>query len=257
MDSPRRAATSVQSLERAFGLLELLANRDGACTLSELADGSGLAPATIHRLMATLAQRGYVRRAPGRRYVLGPRLIALGDGARRAFGSWVTHYLRELVELTGETANLAVLDSDHVLYVAQAPGKHAMRMFTEPGRRVDPHCTAVGKAMLARLSDEEVRALLGRTGMERHTATTLTTPRALIGQLRKIRSDGYALDEGEQEVGVRCVAVALDANPGLSAISVSGPLTRLTDGALTTIIPALIQVSKTLSAELDESDAQS
>ncbi|MDA8287783.1 MAG: IclR family transcriptional regulator [Actinomycetota bacterium] len=253
-DPTRRATNSVQSIERAFSLLELLATGGGARSLSELSAASGLAPATIHRLMGTLIERGYVRRASDRRYLLGPRLIALGDQASRAFGTWATQHLRELVELTGETANLAVLEGDLVLYVAQAPGKHAMRMFTEPGRRVEPHCTAVGKAMLARLDDPTVRAILERTGMARHTATTLTKPNALLAQLAKIREQGYALDDGEQEVGVRCVAVALDQGPSLTAISVSGPLARLTDQALKMIVPALSQVAKSLSAELDSTD---
>ena len=127
-----------------------------------------------------------------------------------------------------------------------------MRMFTEPGRRVDPHCTAVGKAMLAQLGEAEIRGILGRTGMARHTASTVTDPEDLLTQLEVIRGIGCTVDEGEQEVGVRCVAAALRTGPALAAISVSGPLARLTDEAVAAIVPALIRVAKGLAAELDE-----
>ena len=96
-------------------------------------------------------------------------------------------HLAHLVDEIGETANLAMLDGDQVAYVAQVPGRHSMRMFTEVGRRVLPHCTAVGKALLAASSDDEVRALLARTGMPRHTPHTLTEPGKLLAQLRRVR----------------------------------------------------------------------
>ena len=110
--------------------------------------------------MRTLVNRGYVRQEPSRRYSLGSRLIRLGDTSSRLLGAWLQPYLVELVALTDETANLAMLDGDEVVYIAQAPSPHQMRMFTEPGRRVRPHCTAVGKALLSQLPPDEVRAIL-------------------------------------------------------------------------------------------------
>ena len=139
----------VQSLERAFDLLERMADAGGEVGLSELAASSGLPLPTIHRLMRTLVSCGYVRQQPNRRYALGPRLIRLGESAARLLGTWARPYLARLVEETGETANMALLDGDEIVYVAQVPSKHSMRMFTEVGRRVLPHSTGVGKALLA------------------------------------------------------------------------------------------------------------
>lgn len=248
------SARSVQSLERAFELLERLAEAGGSASLSELAGSSGLPLATIHRLMGTLVGRGYVRRVSARRYALGPRLVRLGEQATRMLGAWAERYLRELVELTGETANLAVLEGDRVIYLAQAPGRHSMRMFTEPGRRVDPHCTAVGKAMLAKLPWPQVQELLSRTGMTRYTPATITDPNEFAAHLETVRQQGFALDEGEQEVGVRCIAVAVADTPSPTALSVSGPKARLTDQAISTMAPALARIAKELTAELSAAD---
>lgn len=149
-DSARPAASGgVQSLERAFDLLERMADAGGEVGLSELSASSGLPLPTIHRLMRTLVACGYVRQQPNRRYALGPRLIRLGESASRLLGTWARPYLARLVEETGETANMALLDGDEIVYVAQVPSKHSMRMFTEVGRRVLPHSTGVGKALLA------------------------------------------------------------------------------------------------------------
>src|SRR6185312_2207423 len=165
--------------------------------------------ATVHRLMRTLVNRGYVRQEASRRYTLGSRLIRLGEISSQMLGTWLRPFLAQLVRLTGETANLAMLDGDEVVYIAQVPSPHSMRMFTEPGRRVQPHCTAVGKALLAELPPGEARALLERDGMPAYTPATITDPDLLIAHLEVIRKQGYAVDEGEQEIGVRCFAVAV------------------------------------------------
>jgi IclR family acetate operon transcriptional repressor len=125
-----------------------------------------------------------------------------------------------------------------------------MRMFTEVGKRAQPHTTAVGKAMLATRPDAEVSALLARTGMRRYTDHTITTPRDFLADLDRIRSRGYALDDGEQELGVRCVAVAVVGAPRLMALSMSGPLPRMGDDVVAAAAPGLRAAADALSAEL-------
>jgi IclR family acetate operon transcriptional repressor len=202
-----RSASGVRSLERAFELLEHLAEAGGRLALTELTEVSGLPMPTIYRLMRTLVNRGYVRQEPSRRYALGPRLIRLGETAGRLLGSSARPSLARLVDEVGETANMAVLEGDEVVYVAQVPSRHSMRMFTEVGRRVNPHCTGVGKALLAQLPEDAALEILGRTGLPARTPHTITDPAALMSELARIRQRGYALDDEEQEIGVRCVAV--------------------------------------------------
>ncbi|MCX4689049.1 IclR family transcriptional regulator [Kitasatospora purpeofusca] len=217
----------MQSVERAFQLLEALADSGGVATLSELSTSSGLPMPTIHRLVRTLAQQGYVRQDTARRYTLGPRLIRLGETAGRLLGNWARPYLAELMEATGETANLAVLEGGEVVYVGQVQSRRSMRMFTEVGRRVQPHCTGVGKALLAQLPEGEARAVLGPNPLPAHTPHTVTDPQELMAQLAEARERGYVVDDQEQEIGVRCIALAVPGAPTPTALSVSGPEARI------------------------------
>lgn len=245
-----RETSGVQSLSRAFDLLERLAEANGSLTLSELATSTRLPLPTIHRLLRTLTSGGYVRREPSRRYALGAGLIRLGDVASRSLSVWAMPHLRELVSEIGETANLAMLEGDTAVYVAQVPSAHSMRMFTEVGRRVMPHCTGVGKVLLAQLDDVDVYAILGRTGLPALTENTITTASLLVNELHRIREQGYGVDEGEMELGVRCVAVAVSGAPGNVAVSVSGPSGRLTEARVLDIVPVLQRVATQLGRDL-------
>lgn len=223
----RERSGGVQSLDRAFSLLEIMAEAGGETSLSQLAESSGLPLPTIHRIIRTLVGNGYVRQLPSRRYALGPRLIGLGDKASQMLGTWARPHLAQLVEDLGETANLAMLDGDKVIYVAQVPSPHAMRMFTEVGRRVLPHSAGVGKALLSQLSDAEALATVRRTGMPAATDRTITEPERFVTELHRVRDQGFAIDDGEQEIGVRCVAVPVRGAPSGMAVSVSGPEARV------------------------------
>lgn len=241
----------VQSLERAFDLLELMADAGGIVTISQLAASARLPMPTVHRLMQALIAGGYVRKEPSHRYALGPRLIRLGEVAGLTLGAQAMPYLRQLAEEIGETANLAMLEGDSIVYLAQAPSRHAMRMFTEVGRHVQPHCTGVGKALLAQLSHAQVLDLVSRTGLQAQTEHTISDPDALLTELQGIRERGYAVDDGEQEVGVRCVAVAVTDTPARLAISVSGPSGRVTLQRVEEIAPVLQAAAGRLLRDLE------
>ncbi|MEZ0072218.1 IclR family transcriptional regulator [Planotetraspora sp. GP83] len=217
---------SVQSVDRALDVLEALAEQGGQAGVSELAARTGLPYGTIHRLLQTLLARGYVRQESDRRYALGGALVRLGGAAERMVAVWAEPYLAKLVELSGETANLAVLEGDFVVYVAQVPSPRRLRMFAEVGRRVLPHSTAVGKVLLAERGD--AAAVFERTGLPRRTDQTITTVRAMLEELGRVRTQGYALDLGEEENGVHCMAVpVLDGGRAFAAMSVSGPAERI------------------------------
>ncbi|BFV56079.1 allantoin degradation transcriptional regulator AllR [Kitasatospora sp. CMC57] len=249
-----RATGGVQSVERAFQLLEALADSGGVATLSELSATSGLPMPTIHRLIRTLVAQGYVRQDTARRYTLGPRLIRLGETAGRLLGSWARPYLAELMEATGETANLAVLEGGEVVYVGQVQSRRSMRMFTEVGRRVQPHCTGVGKALLAQLDEAEARGVLGTQPLQSHTPYTVTDQAELFTQLARARERGYVVDDQEQEIGVRCIAVAVPGAPTPTALSVSGPEARIraleAQAGNTALVPVMRQIASRLGQVL-------
>ena len=143
-----------------------------------------------------------------------------------------------------------MLDLDRVVYVAQVPStRHTMRMFTEVGRRVYAHCTGVGKALLAELPDDDVVRMLDAAGMPATTTHTITDVDRMLEELGTIRERGYAVDDGEQELGVRCVAVAVTP---ATAVSVSGPASRVTRKA----VPALADVLQAAASRLAGREAR-
>ena len=229
----------VQSLDRTFALLERLADAGGSLSLSELAEATTLPMPTVHRLLRFLTSQGYVRQEPSKRYALGLRLVRLGQTASRGLETWASPYLARLVERFGETANMAILEGDSCVYVAQVPSPQSMRMFTEVGRVVLPHCTGVGKAILSTLPDQQVADLLSRTGMPARTPHTITSIPAMLSALAAARTVGYAVDDGEQELGVRCVAAPLLGTPLLAAVSISGPSSRVRPEDVADIAPQL------------------
>lgn len=247
----REATGGAQTVHRALDILELLAARGQALPLSDVAAGLDLAPPTAHRLCRTLVDRGYLRQLADRRYALGVRLVPLGTAANALIGLDAEQVLRGLVTELGETANLAVLAGDQAQYVAQMPSPHSMRIFTEIGRRVDLHSTGVGKVLLAQLDDAAIAGIVRRAGMATPTPHTLATPDGLRAEIDRIRETGHALDEQEQELGVRCIAVPLPANrvPGV-ALSVSGPLPRMTDELVARAVPLLHDAAARLAAGL-------
>lgn len=246
-----KPAGGVQSLERAFAILETMADAGGVISLSQLATDAKLPLPTIHRLVRTLVDLGYVRQEASRQYTLGPRLIRLGETTSRMLGRWARPHMERLAAELGESVNLAMLDGDQIVYVGQVmASQNSMRMFTEVGRRVLPHSTGVGKAIMATMDPAEVRAVLARTGMPARTAHTITTPDDFLAELRRTLERGYALDEGEQEIGVRCVAVAVPEAPQPLALSVSGPLPRMTEEFVARATGPLHQAAEAISTQM-------
>lgn len=235
----------VQSVERAFFLLEALASAEGELALAAVAEAAGLAPPTAHRLLKTMQAQGYVRQHESRSYGLGPGLINLGLRATPSRVRIAMPIMQELEEVSQETVNLAELNGNHVAYIGQVPSRHQMRMFTEVGRQVLPHASGVGKAILSTLSEAKVRQILESVGLPRYTDATVTEVDTLLEQLRVTQNQGFAVDDGEREVGVRCIAVPIPQSQ--SAISISGPAARITDAEARVCVDALQRAAATLA----------
>ena len=234
-----RQSTGVQSVERAMTLLETLADAGGELSLTQMAAAAALPLPTIHRLVRTLVDRGYMRQLPSRRYSLGPRLISLGEQASGMLAEWARPRLADLVSALGETANLSILDGDKVAYVAQVESPHPMRMFTEVGNRVPLHSTGVGKVLLAQLNDRDLAVIVQRIGLPALTPRSITTVEAFVAEVRAARERGYAVDDEETHIGVRCVAVPVLGGPSIFALSVSGPAVRMTYELMQRTVPLL------------------
>lgn len=247
---------SVQSLERAFALLEALAREPGGLPLSELTRLTGLHKSTVHRLLASLSALGYVRRAgDSGKYCLSLKLLELSgrltdnidvlDAARP--------YLERLRDRAQETVHLVVRDGSDIVYVFKAESRSsAYRMFSRIGIRRAMYCTAAGKSMLAAMPDHEVERIWRASDVRPYTEHTILTLDALMDELDEVRRRGYALDNEENEPGVRCIASALtDFSGGSnSAFSISAPAIRMSDERIAELAPGVLAACAQISAEL-------
>ena len=263
--SPRAGAKgdrhNIQSVDRALFLLETIAEVGGEATLTELATRTGLNISTCHHLLATLIQRGFAAKVPGRRlYALGARILYLGHACLQVDLPRRAHpYLESINSATGETVHLAALQGDAVMTLAVREARHAVRVDTgKIGKIEAPHATSVGKAMLAWLPEEEIGRILGHS-MKRFTANTITELPAFIEALRTVRRDGYAIDREEYLPGVTCVGAAIRDQAGtvIGAISASTPNMRASDEHIALMRDEICSATRALSAEFGESGAQS
>ncbi|HEX7101490.1 MAG TPA: IclR family transcriptional regulator [Nitrolancea sp.] len=249
--------TQVQVLDRTFDILERLAAAGRDLGVSELHADLGLPLGTIHRLLENLVRRGYAAQdATTRRYGPGPKLLEIGAlalvSARFDLHRIAHQQLEALTVATGETSNLVVPQGNDGVYIDQVASPHLVRMFTEIGRRAPLYCTGAGKAILSGLSQAFVDEYLSRVTLEPWTPQTRTTAGQLRADIVTARERGYALDNEERELGVRCVAAPIFDVTGrcLGAISISGPTTRVTPGAIERIGPEVRRAAEACSEQL-------
>jgi IclR family acetate operon transcriptional repressor len=224
----------VQSLERAFDVLEVLARSQEDVSLSQIVERTGLPLGTVHRMLSSLIRRGYAAQdRTTRLYGPGPMLLEVAAVASRNHRFHVNRIarpvLQQLMQSTGETSNLLVLQGDEGVYAEQVVSPHLVRMFTEVGQRVPLYCTGGGKAILSGLAPEQFERYLSQTELRAFTAKTLTSQEMLRAAVEEARTLGFALDDEEREVGVCCVAAPLfdRFERCIGALSISGPITRL------------------------------
>ena len=222
---------TIQALDRAVGLLEILAAHPGL-TLSDLAQMSGQAVATVYRALVTLQARGMVElEDPGQLWHIGGGAFRVGSAflrrtkvVERARGA-----MEALMRDTGETANLGVEVGDEVLFLAQIETHQAIRAFFPPGTKGPMHVSGIGKALMAWYDPAKLAGIIARRGLERFTPASLTTPEALAADLAATRARGFAIDDQERAMGMRCVAAPIFNAHGapVAGLSVSGPAFRM------------------------------
>jgi IclR family acetate operon transcriptional repressor len=253
---PKSGGEQVQSLVRALTLLNRIAESpDEGATLSDLAQQVGLPASTAHRLLLTLEQERYVRFSADRRlWTVGVQAFVSGCAfiKTRSLVGLARPRLRHLMEEGGETVNLAIEDKGEAVYLAQVECRQMMRVFARPGARVLMHCSAVGKAILSAASDKAISKILHQHGMPRLTAKTITTPTSLRAELARIRAQGYAVDDEEHAVGLRCIAAPIRDETGdvVAAVSVSGPMARIDEARLSQLGQMVVEAARVISGEM-------
>ena len=212
------------SSRRLLGLIDALCSSEGPAPLARLATSADLSKPTAHRLLRVLTEEGWAVAHDGGRYSIGPAVRALGAAvAGSSSRDSIERVIIELQKDVRQTVHVGVRSGDRIIYTHKVEGDQPFAMSSRVGMYQPLHSTAIGKCILAGLGTEAVAGLVERVGLERRTDSTLTTLPAIGRELAKVRAQGYALDEQENEAHVRCIAVPLHAaeNRVIGAVSIS------------------------------------
>jgi len=233
-----QASSGVQSLDRIFSIIEELSNYPKGLALTELCAITQLPKGTVSRMLGSLITHGYAVQEPeSKKYRLTMRLFEIGCrvAGRMNLLSVARPYLESLSNVTEEAVHLVTRSEDEVVYLyKEEPVQSVVRMSSFVGLRIPMYCTGVGKSILAFLPDAEIRAIWERNPPVRFTPKTIVSLDAMMEEIARIRAVGYAIDEEEHEIGVRCIAAPILDFSGtpVAAISISAPVTRMTEEKL-------------------------
>lgn len=244
----------IQVAERLFGALEYLV-RNGQSSLTELTQALHLNKSTTHRILASLQCMDYVRQDPeSGRYEATFKLVDLADRLMEQVdvAQMARPHLKHLAARVKETVHFVERDGSEVIYIDKVdPYDHSIRMTSHIGSRMPFYRSGVGKAMAANMSDPEIRTLWENCTIERRTAYTITNLDEFMDEIAEVRRKGYALDNEENEAGVRCIAAALSLDGGSRyAFSISVPISRMDNDRIRELSGIVLAVKAEMDAEL-------
>jgi|SRR5208283_726452 len=248
----------IQSVARAVYILEYI-SKHHMLGLSEISRGVGLNKSTTHGLVATLEIMGCIRQDQTTgKYALGLKLFELGQAvlSHMDIRAIAMPHLVHLARKYEETVHLAVLSHDEVVYIDKVDSPRSIRHISQVGGRNPAYCTGVGKVLLAGLSDQKLQKLLKKIKFRQYTPNTISDMNLLKKHLRKVRKDGYALDQEEIEVGLSCVAAPIKnyRDNVIAAISLAGPTSRIANDSLHQLIADITEIARLISIQLGYKD---
>lgn len=243
----------VKVLEKSLNILDLFDEKGTELTAAEINQRLGLNKSTTFRILKILEEADYLERTPdSHKYRLGFKLFRLGSFVEgNAEIQRLSHpFLEALKQECDETVHLVVLHRGEALYLDKIEGKKAIRVVSRVGMKLPAHCSGVGKVLLSSLPEENVKRIIRERGLKRFTQNTITDLPTLRIELARIKELGYAFDNEEIEVGLKCVAAPIKDSRGnvLAAISVSGPRDRFHDAEMSRILPMVLDAAERISA---------
>lgn len=254
MDKPP-ARSLVTSIDRALTILEMLSQSKKGLTNSEVSRKLNLPKSTISYILRTLKQRGYLYKDDVLgKYRLTAKLFSVGSQGLRAreLHDIALPILQDLVDRTGLTSHLAILDGYEAVYIEKVDKPGFIMMNTWVGRRLDVHCTAIGKALIAHLPQETVAEIVKAKGLPKNTPKTITSPSQLFLELAKVRAAGYALDNSENSLDVKCIAAPIFNMQGKveAAVGLTGTESQMRLHKLESYVKLIKQAAKNISRQL-------
>lgn len=245
-----------QSLKKALDILEVMVDLTAPARLQDIAQKADMSPSTVLRFLNTFIDFGYAKQDPDTSlYYLTLKLADLGNRNRinYPFQGSLRKYIKDIAIHFNESSSLCIEDNMQMVYIATEEGPaHMLQTLSRIGRIAPMHSTGVGKIFLTQYSDAKLDELVKKRGLAKLTEKTITSLPELKAEIEKVRKQGYAFDEEECEIGVRCVAVPIKEYSGkiVAAMSISAPITRLTYERTNEIIRYLLDLSEQASAEL-------
>jgi DNA-binding IclR family transcriptional regulator len=245
----------IQSLERAFAILEEVARNKEGINLADLSKAVGLHNSTTFHLVKTMVQLGYVSQArDSKRYRIGAGLFTLAAGAleENALLAVATPVLESLTRETGEAGHFAIRSGNDIVVIARTAGSGLLQMADRTGAQRPAHATALGKVLLSALNDQQIRQFLGAVPLRKFTAKTIVARDALLREIEEVRRRGIAYDDGEFDAEIRCVAMPVHDFAGrvAGAVGVSGPVWRLSLQSLQDKAQPVREAARLISAQL-------
>ena len=243
--------TPSKALDKGLSALRKIAETDGA-SLNDLSIDLDMPLGTLHRLLLTLESHGFVRQSKSdATWSIGIEAFRVGSAFPRAAKllSIARPILKDLSNLTGETANLGVMDIGEVIFIAQHETHHAIRAFFRPGSRGSWHSSGIGKAIAAYIAITDQTRLFEKAPFEQFTQNTLVQERELLEEFNQIRALGYAVDKEERFIGMRCIGAPVfnSANQVVAGISISGPVARMDDQSIADLGKATAKCGQDIS----------
>ncbi|MED4403533.1 IclR family transcriptional regulator [Metabacillus fastidiosus] len=245
----------VKSVDRALRIITMVSTRKEGMGVTELAAFLDLNKSTIFRLLATLAEHGFIEQdQETKKYRLGYKYLELSSMLLESIDlrTQAKPFLKELESHTNEVIHLVVYDQGEVVYIEKLEGNETLRTHSQVGRRAPIHCTSVGKVILAYLPDEEILNIIEKHGLPKHTEQTISDKEAFLEELNRIKEQGYGTEFEENEPGITCIAAPIFDNSKkiTAAISISGPSIRMTDERLAELKTVLIDIGNKISKRL-------
>lgn len=247
---------SVQSIARAFSIMEAISENKNSISITDLSKAVDLHKSTVHRILSTLIQQGYVKQnTKNNYYELSLKLLELSASViiQNDLKSVMRPYLEYLRDLSGEVVHLVVPEGNDIIYIDKVESTHTLRMHSYIGRRSPMYCTAVGKAILADQSNLQIENYWKQIHPVKFTKNTITELEAFLDEIHEIRTQGFSYDNEEQEPDIRCIAISLKDFNGetVGALSISAPISRMTDEKIILLKPELHIIKNSVSKKLN------
>ena len=244
-----------KSIDKALQILELFSMEKHAWGITEISKALNIYKSNVHNVLSTLAERGFIKKdSKTNKYKLGIKFFELGSIVIKNMDlRKIAHsYIEELSKEFNETVHLGILDKGRVVSIEREESDKSLCSHIEIGKRTPLHCTAVGKAIMAYLSEDEINLIIREKGLEKFTENTTTTKKDLENEFKKIRDQGYAIDNMEHEEGVQCIAGSIRDHTGevIASMSISGPAFRINESNIPNIAKKVKEYCDYISKEM-------